>query len=1260
MRGALARARVTSSRGGATALTAACVLSVGVAGLAAPAALASSATSSPARRAAAPIEHQVTLITGDVVRVSTSADGRSTVALDPRPDGSMPQAAITQDHGHVFVVPTEAFGLLAKNRLDRDLFDVTGLVDAEYDDASTDDIPVIVDYGSGRPAAAEARSASVAAATRSVTIPRLGLAAFDADKDRARRFWSDLTAGEGPTGPTRLSDGAARVDLDGRVEVALEDSVPQIHAPETWAAGYNGAGTTVAVLDTGYDPTHPDLQDKVAESENFTPDATIVDGNGHGTHVASTVAGSGAASDGLRKGVAPGATLMVGKVLADEGYGEDSWVLAGMVWAVNHGADVVSMSLGGDPDDGSHPLSQAVNELSASSDTLFVIAAGNSGPDASTVSSPGSAQDALTVGAVDDDDAMAYFSSRGPLVRSGGLKPEVSGPGVDIVAARSAGTTLGTPLNDLYTSMSGTSMATPHVAGLAAILKQEHPGWDGEQLKAAIANSTVPVSGARAFDTGTGRIDALKAIHAEVLAPATKSLGTFAWPYSDLGPGSTPVTYTNLTDAPVTLDLALAGEDGTPVQDGSMALASDQLVVPAQGSASVDVVLDPTIAGPGSYSAVVTATRADNQQTVRTAVGYLLEPEMYDLTIRVVPRAGSQAVSHQVGLSSYGPPWLFEQRNFDATAGEVTAKFRVPPGTYATGDIGFGLAADGAREGVVTYDPQIQVDSDTEVLLDENATGRFAYQVDRPVVDDGAILDVGWNTDAGYTGYLLYGAADRVYARPSAGLGGHANIATNWLLSEPEGTLRPPGGAPIGLRPVPAPGDSAAWTSVPALDGTFSVADAGTASAPRTAGLRGAVALVAGACEDLGPAASALKQAGAAALIAYPAAGATCAGTVPTDTTLPSLQIRPWQAPALLEQRGKVRIQTRSHPGYMYDLVRHYPDEVPDGAVVRGTGSSVAAVVEHYRGLGTTSKDGFEALEELVAWVPSRDGAANVGLVRPVPFPSTVTHYLSTGAAWERKVSILDATYGGEYANMYAPRRVFPGGTTSQDTWFGGPVGSRVSPLQQLTNGAPPPVREDGWIYLSQGAWTDSAGHLTNSDLFTPEYSGEIWVDGDLRYATDWSVFMNTDIPAGDHHVDVKTHAYRKNPFWQLSTDVTTQWSFESEEPTGARSVLPMLGVDYRMKLSDTGSAPAGRYTFDIAFQMPDTLPTRPVVERSVQVSWDHGETWQNVALDKCGGSSCEVAVRNVAGHTASLRVRATDDLGRSVRQTIVDAYRVQ
>ena len=156
------------------------------------------------------------------------------------------------------------------------------------------------------------------------------------------------------------------------------------------------------------------------------------------------------------------------------------------------------------------------------------------------------------------------------------------------------------------------------------------------------------------------------------------------------------------------------------------------------------------------------------------------------------------------------------------------------------------------------------------------------------------------------------------------------------------------------------------------------------------------------------------------------------------------------------------------HPEYIYNLVHHFADEVPDGGVVDATGDAVAAVVEDYRGLGTTSQDGLVAMEELIGWVPSRGGVANLGQMRLVPFPSTVTHYVSADAVWERKVMVLDATYLGEYANLWAPRRTFRGGTKTRDTWFGGPVGSRVSPLQSVTNGAPPPVRENGWLYFSQ------------------------------------------------------------------------------------------------------------------------------------------------------------------------------------------------
>jgi subtilisin family serine protease len=1254
-RGALGRAPMGSRASAATALVAAATL---IASLPTVTTSASAAPAPDRERplAGPPVQHRVTLVTGDVVRVSTGADGRESISLEPHLDGSVPEAAITRSNGHVFVVPTVAFGLLATHRLDRDLFDVTALIDAEYDDASRPSIPLIVDYGRGAQAAAESRSASFAAARRSLTVPMLGVAAFRADKERARAFWQDLTTRDADGTPAGLADGAVRVDLDGRVEASLEHSVPQIHAPEVWDAGFDGAGTTVAVLDTGYDPTHPDLQGKVTEASNFTADADVVDGNGHGTHVASTVAGTGAASGQLRRGVAPGADLLVGKVLGNDGWGEDSWVLAGMQWAVRQQADVISMSLGGDPDDGSHPLSRAIDELSATSDSLFVVAAGNTGPDASTVSSPGSADAALTVGAVDRDDVMAPFSSRGPRLANGGLKPEVVAPGVDITAARAAGTDIGPAVGEHYTTISGTSMATPHVAGLAALLKQQHPGWDGERLKSAIATSTVPVADATAFDAGTGRIDALRAMHADVLAPATLSAGAFRWPYADAGPTSTPLRYTNTTGADVVLDLSLAGQDGSPVAPGTMSLSADQLVVPANGEATVSVTVDPSTGDPGSYSGVVTATTSDDR-TVRTAVGYVLEPELYDLTVRVEPRAGTQKASHRVSLNSLGEPWSYDERTFDAAPGTATATFRVPPGRYSTGAFSFGLAADGAREGVVTYEPQITVDGDRTIVLDENDTGRVRYRVDRPVVDDNATMHVAMND--GVTELLLAGVRDRVYVRPSAGLPGNASLAANWQLAEPEGTITPSGGRAVPARPLPQPGKPVAESRTPDLDGRFRIVDAGSASAPRTAGVEGAVALVSGSCRDLSAAATTLEGAGAAAMVAYAAAGETCAGTFSGDPALPSLEVRPWDARTLLASRGSARIATRTNPGYIYDLVHHFADRVPNGGVVDGTGRAVAAVVETYRGLGSSSEDGVLAMEELVGWVPSRGGLANLGQLRLARFPSTVTHYVSADARWDRRVMMLDATYLGEYASLLAPSRTFPGGSTTRDTWFGGPIGSRVSPLTSLTDGYPPPMREDGWLFLSQGAFTDAAGHYGHSDMYAPEYTGRILVDGQEIWATDWSLFLNEKIADGDHDVVVETRVQRENPFWQLSTDVETRWSFRSEQPTGARAVLPMIGVDYRMDLSATNSAPPGRYRFEVAFSTPQDAVASRIEHRRVEVSWDRGTTWQRLPLSRCEKDACSVTVSNRAGATASLRAEAEDRLGRSVEQTILDAYAV-
>ncbi|MFJ4648257.1 S8 family serine peptidase [Streptomyces bobili] len=380
----------------------------------------------------------ITLLTGDRVTV----DSRGRAAVEPAEGREDIVFATQRVDGHVRVVPSDAELLLARGRIDARLFDVTALIDMGYDDRGRADLPLIVTHDKGE--TLTAKDAARARATVERRLPAVNGTAVSARKADAAALWETLTdaAADGtrqaPGTGRDTAPGVKRIWLDGKRQAALDRSVPQIGAPAAWQAGYDGTGVTVAVLDTGVDATHPDLADRIVAERNFSDDPDTVDRNGHGTHVASTVAGSGAASAGTHRGAAPGARLLNGKVLDASGSGYDSGIIAGMQWAVDQGAKVVNLSLGGEDTEGTDPLEEAVQTLSADTGALFVVAAGNDGESgARTLGSPGTAPAALTVGAVDRADVPARFSSRGPTA-DGALKPDVTAPGTAIEAARAA------------------------------------------------------------------------------------------------------------------------------------------------------------------------------------------------------------------------------------------------------------------------------------------------------------------------------------------------------------------------------------------------------------------------------------------------------------------------------------------------------------------------------------------------------------------------------------------------------------------------------------------------------------------------------------------------------------------------------------------------------------------------------------------------------------------------------------------------------
>ncbi|MFD4611830.1 S8 family serine peptidase [Streptomyces sp. NPDC058440] len=664
----------------------------------------------------------VTLITGDKVRVGVDDDGKPVVRdIDSaaRPDGPPVVFHTITRQGKVYVVPDDALALVGKGLLDWGLFDLTQLVTLVAA-GKVDAVPVLVTYTN---TAGADKTRKVAGASGGRALPSInGRSMNIAD---GGRWWQEVRGKTDSTSAAARSAGSLagvkKVWLNGLSRVDLEQSVPQIGAPVAWKRGYDGTGVTVAVLDTGIDATHPDVSSSIVGQVDFTGSPTgTKDGHGHGTHVASTVLGSGAASKGLRKGVAPGAKLLVGKVCDDNGQCPDDGIIAAMDWAAHSGAKVVNMSLGGDPTDGTDPTSQALNELSRTTGTLFVVAAGNSGFVHQKVVSPGSADEALTVAAVDKNDEMADFSNRGPRIGDGAAKPDIAAPGVDIVAARAAGTAMGTPVDEYYTTANGTSMATPHVAGAAAIVAQQHPELTGQQIKALLMDTATDL-GHDMYAQGTGRVDLATATNPRIVPRGNLNFGRLAYPHSAV---TKKITYVNRGDKATTLHLTMpvSFADGRPAPAGLFTLNTDKVVVPANGSAEVSVTLDGRLLGTdgayGGYNGLLNAR--DDSGTIRLSsrVHTFVEAQKFPLTLNVVPPVGATDVRY--GTATFMPVddqvHLHAGQVFETGADTMTKQlFR---GTYAVQMPVSWRNAAGERQQAEPIAPEVSLTKATTVTLD--------------------------------------------------------------------------------------------------------------------------------------------------------------------------------------------------------------------------------------------------------------------------------------------------------------------------------------------------------------------------------------------------------------------------------------------------------------------------------------------------------------------------------------------------------------
>ena len=1189
---------------------------------------------------AQPVEYRITLVTGDKVRVTRQPGRPDLVVFQPTRNSRSTTAVVTRWGDHTLVVPSAAAADVRTGRLDRSLFDVGTLIAERYDDARAASLPVIVEYAGSKATANTRARTGITGALKSRPLTSLGARA--AMLRRSTAFYASL--------PSAIR----RVTLDRRVRAALDRSVPQIGVPAAWQRGLTGRGVKIAVLDAGVDATHPDLAGRVT-SQNFSDSPDAGDHHGHGTHVASIAAGNGTASGGKYKGVAPEASILNGKVLDDSGFGFESGIVAGMEWAAAQGAAVANLSLGSfDASDGTDPMSQALIELSRTSRTLYVVAAGNNGPGDQTVSSPGAADAALTVGSNERDGTISPFSSRGPRKGDGGLKPEITAPGAGIVAARATGTSMGEPVDESYTAASGTSMATPHVSGVAALLAQDHPDWTNEQLKNRLIGTADPQQAA-VSEQGAGRVDADQATNDGVSVDTPKlEPGMLRWPFPADDAVTRTITYTNPTQQPVTLRLAVEMQPGAPVPT----LSTDQVTVPAGGQASATVTINRGSAGVGTFSGRITATPAGGDPLV-TIVGWTAEPESYDLTVKGIDADDSAPF----GLLSIGRPDggpMPDLGPFGVELVDGTAKVRLPAGVYHVTSL-FQLDATDSRRRRFTMvtAPEVRLDHDTVTTLDARKAKHVRVSVDGRENAHHRYTDLSYiRTDSGGNsvgGVGLSGASERddVFATPAAEPSiGDQEFALGSRLEQWPYRARIAGGSAITVDD---------YTFGPRFTGTrtLPLVDAGTASPAELAGVRGKLALIR-RTEEIGPAdqAYAAQQAGAAGVLLYnPAVGGDGVAVfytvldVAPPVTIPAMRVSRTTAAGLLARlaAGPVAVTVTgiAETRWTYDLAVSW-NRIPDRPVRRLRQSDFATITESFG----VHVDGVRTSETRLAVTPL--GGLTGGWHLPVFIaPYERTSFVQTGPI--RWASRLNIDNGVEGIGLSTTDQVFDRATRTSRRFIV-PVANSSTP---------------GSGYLSQGTARREGGLGINVCPFS--YGPEVFDDCfnspgqfELTASRDGEVigsnsapglFLDVPAKAGDYRVELD--AKRDFATWRYSTAVRSVWDFRSDGSDD--EVMPLLFADFGVPQANllnqvrTGK-PA---TITVGLRHQATSRSSRIAAPVVEISYD-GTTWAPLVVRRTGTDPYAAAVTHPAsraGKAPSLRITATDAAGGKLVQRIDRAY---
>ncbi|TCC58641.1 hypothetical protein E0H73_25300 [Kribbella pittospori] len=1174
-------------------------------------------TGAPQQSAAVAKTDLVTLVTGDVVRLDTLADGKQQArVVATAPGGPSAGTHTYLQDGDVYVEPASALSLMAAGKLDRRLFNVSALVRQGYGDNERSTLPLIVSYRTGATFKAVSRPKNA----------RTSLLAGIGKQSDVEKIWLD--ARTRPVG-TQLAKGTKN------------------SAATKTTSGYDGTGSLIAVLDTGIDASHPDFAGRIDLTRDFTGGNDTNDQFGSGTHSASLAAGSGAASDGQYAGAAPGAHLAVGKVFDDTGAGYESWAIAGMQWAVESGADVIDVNVAGSITRGDDPLTQAVDDLGRQSDALFVVPTSSKGyaePGTTHVVAPGAAPAALTVGGSKSGNWWDQ-ARHGVMADRGAIKPELVAPAYNVIGAYPGGG---------YASAVSTSASAAYAAGAAAVLHQEHPEWSASLLKATLASSATPVERGTAFAVGAGAVNLPRATAQQIsVDQGVLSFGQITRPYSaDQLRQQKTLTYQNHSKTAVTFDLStdLAGVTVTPAT----------LTIAAGASANATLTLDATALEADDYSGRVTATGPGVE--LATTVGFVKQDDTVDVTLRLLDRNGKPA-SGRARVAPYQETdgrYYAEDLLFSPSQQEWT--LRLPEGNYNV--FGIITTPDGSGDTVAEVSivglPKLSVHAPNyTVTLDARTARPLTLTTSKPSAPhsvavrwsrgdpgDTHAIDDEWTTDM-TTGTPLRLSMSPTERVTDAGF----SVMTTWDSGVPLLQARSSGGRV-----------NASYAGGPLTDGKHRYRLVDADAQPKQ--VAEAVALIQQPTDrSVDEVIQQLADAGAVAVAVYPAKN----GDLVPHLYGPGVVTLALSRSDGLGLRSEARkpsawmelTETPRSP-YAYDV--SFVEQGQVGRDLSYRSSDLATVTTRIYSSGTGTAGAGWVLNQhsnascSCSTLPVGDWVPTTGYTRTAYV--TADRDVKATTAWEfyaKKTLVRPREFPtyrrGEHAELEFLKAPYSPGVAA---------GAR-NDSQGTTN------RRGDVIDFDYAPFTDAAGNWARS-LPGASVNTRLYADDVEVYNGGFTV-GNVPVPATSSRYRLVSDVANNGSIVGLTTNAHTEWTFGSTTVATASKVLPLLDVDYtdvtdahsgHSALDLANTARLGqRVSLNLAVGHQPGATAGPIRDLTVQISSDNGATWQPASVRNHHGSYQATYTHPQKGQSVSLKVQATDTDGNAITQTLTNAYRL-